>query len=249
MKSKPAVKNLLVLALSLLALFLPAVSQADWEHPGGFLDPSYNWGGPGTTVTYSFATTNYAISHSNSASGFIKAIPESWKSAITGAFNEWSSACGLNFTEIADSGTDWNADDATGDIRIGITTMSNAGTIAYAFYPTGPSGAGDIHFGDSWDWYTDSGTPDPTQTDLFSIALHEIGHAIGIGHYLDDLTSVMYPYYSAGETKRDLTPEVIAVAQTQYGASSATPEPGTMMLFLLCLGSSYFMSPGTNERS
>lgn len=248
MKLKPAAKNILALIVSLIVFLLPMAANADWEYAGGFRDPSWNWGGAGTTVSYSFATVDYGISYSSSASGIVEAIPESWKSAITGAFNEWSSACGLNFTEVADSGTDWNTGGAIGDIRIGITTMANSGTIAYAFYPTGGSGSGDMHFGDSWDWYTGNDTPGGTQIDLFSIALHEIGHAIGLGHYLDDPTSVMYPYYNAGTAKRELTPEVIAAAQTQYGASSATPEPGTMMLFFLCLGSCCFMSIGRNER-
>jgi hypothetical protein len=49
--------------------------------------------------------------------------------------------------------------------------------------------------------------------DLFSVVLHETGHALGFGH-TDDPNSVMYPYYRFGV---QLSPDDIAGAQSLYG--------------------------------
>ena len=57
-------------------------------------------------------------------------------------------------------------------------------------------------------FYQFSTSPDPSYTnifDLLSVALHELGHASGIGH-VGDARAVMYPYLSEIEVKRELDP-------------------------------------------
>ncbi|HUP04574.1 MAG TPA: matrixin family metalloprotease [Bryobacteraceae bacterium] len=65
------------------------------------------------------------------------------------------------------------------------------GVLAHTFYPAPVSTeplAGDMHFDASETWRIGA------NTDLFSVALHEAGHALGMGHSTDP-ASVMYPYY------------------------------------------------------
>jgi hypothetical protein len=73
-----------------------------------------------------------------------------------------------------------------------------------------------------WNWFTGA---DPTtigagQYDFETIVMHELGHAVGLGHS-GDTGSVMYAYLSPGQTSRVVTSADLSVLDSP----STSPEP------------------------
>jgi hypothetical protein len=94
------------------------------------------------------------------------------------------------------------------------------GVLAHTFYPAPPNAeplAGDMHFDADETWRIG------LDTDLFTVALHEAGHALGLGHS-DRPGTVMYPYYRFAT---GLTADDIAGIRALYGASDGTPTTPT----------------------
>jgi len=88
--------------------------------------------------------------------------------------------------------------------------------LAHTFYPVPvnpESIAGDMHLNAAENWHAGG------DIDIYSVALHEAGHALGLGH-TDNPGDVMYPYYRRGMV---LSANDIGAVQTLYGvpASSA----------------------------
>jgi hypothetical protein len=94
------------------------------------------------------------------------------------------------------------------------------GTLAHTFYPAPPNPepiAGDMHLDSDEAWRTGA------NVDLFSVVLHEAGHALGLGHS-DRPGSVMYPYY---RQVTGLSDDDIAAVRELYGSSVTTQPPVT----------------------
>ena len=140
------------------------------------------------------------------------------QSEVERAFQVWASSANVSFS----------AAQAVGAVRsIDILFASYAhgdaypfdgpgGVLAHTFYPAptnGESIAGDMHFDASENWGVG------TNTDLFSVALHETGHALGLGHSSNP-GAVMYPYY---RMQTGLTSDDVAGIQALYGPAVAPP--------------------------
>ena len=132
--------------------------------------------------------------------------------AIREAFLAWSRVCSLTFTEVG-GGADISIAFRTGDHGDGSPFDGVGNVLAHGFYPP-PSGgaiAGDLHFDDAETWTTDS---PPTGFDFLTVALHEIGHTLGLDHSAD-ATAVMYAFY--GGIRRDLRTDDINGIRSIYG--------------------------------
>lgn len=174
------------------------------------------WDGPGLGSAALF----YAFTDSSA-----KLPADSAEFEIVRAFSEWNKIVQVSFSPNTNPlGSKTIAVlFATGAHGDGYPFDGPGGVLAHTFYPApiNPEPiAGDMHFDDSQNWHIG------TDVDLFSVALHETGHALGLGHS-DDPTDVMYPYYkqvtalASGDTQAILTLYAAQVA----GATQAPPAP------------------------
>ncbi|NPA34137.1 MAG: T9SS type A sorting domain-containing protein [Chlorobi bacterium] len=84
----------------------------------------------------------------------------------------------------------------------------------------------DLVFDDAEPWYYGTGTPSSTQRDFESVALHELGHAIGLGHVIN-ISDVMYYAY---RFNRNLSgSNIAAVTQKLNYSISGTHAHATMV--------------------
>lgn len=158
----------------------------------------------GGTVTYSFMGDGLDMS-ADATSGAgpsvsIASLPgysACFLSEISAAFSAWSAVANIQFVQVADSGVAFDAPGATGDIRIGAHTFDGpSNVLAHAYFPppNGSSSAGDMHFDRQESWGCTAG---PGVIDIGIVALHEIGHSLGLGHEVrTGRRAVMNPTYN-----------------------------------------------------
>ncbi len=239
-----------------------AQSHDDDDHAHGYYAPGTpvpedfvlgvtspgKWGPPamgtGATVTWSImpAGVSMAADHPlNTVSPTVSmdsVMPGGYFAAIQAAFAAWSAVANITFQYVApDNGVAFNSGGTSADIRIGAHVFDGqGGTLAHGYYPpaNGLTAAGDIHFDSSELWKIGFGGGG---VDVFQVAAHEIGHAIGLNHTAVPL-SLMNPFYT--ESFSGPQADDIAGAQFIYGVPVEVPEASTWAagfgLAVGCLG-------------
>ncbi|KAG8383146.1 hypothetical protein BUALT_Bualt05G0154300 [Buddleja alternifolia] len=153
----------------------------------------------------------YAFSPENGLSDVVRGV-------FARAFERWSEVIPMAFVETATYGR--------ADIRIGFYSGDHGdgeafdgvmGTLAHAFSPP----AGLLHLDGEENWVINgdfvNGSP-RTAVDLESVAVHEIGHILGLGHSAVE-EAIMYPTISSGVRKVELASDDVMGVQELYGAN------------------------------
>lgn len=144
---------------------------------------------------------------------------------ILRALGEWSRAASVSFHEAGSPAAlrTLNFLFARGDHGDGYPFDGPGRVLAHTFYPSPPNPepiAGDVHLDDDEEWAIGLDLP-VRSVDLFSVSLHEVGHALGLGHS-DTPGSVMYPYYRRAAA---LTLEDSNAIRKIYAAPGEAPDP------------------------
>ncbi|MDQ6708570.1 MAG: matrixin family metalloprotease, partial [Acidobacteriota bacterium] len=156
--------------------------------------------------------------------GLTSRVPDATtESEIARALQEWTKYANVQFVPGATNASSASNGDAfaprtiritfaTGDHGDGYPFQAFGSTLAHTFYPAPPNAeplAGDMHLNEEENWHSGA------NIDIFTAALHEAGHALGLGHS-DKPGAIMYPYYRLGAS---ISSDDIAGIQALYGAA------------------------------
>ncbi len=177
----------------------------------------------GSRITYSFMPDGTSVGGTPTVlfqTLDAKFSQATWELQFQKAAAVWQAVANINLCQVSDDGApeatngDQQDDPRFGDIRIGMVNLGS-GVLAETFLPppfNGGTAAGDMFLNSAASWQIN------TDYDLETVAIHEFGHALGLGES-QITTACMYAYYNG--MKQSLTSDDIAGIQSVWGA----PQP------------------------
>jgi hypothetical protein len=143
------------------------------------------------------------------------------RNEVTRAFLEWARYTNLDFSAGGDpfASRTISVLFARGPHGDPYPFDGRGNVLAHTFYPAPPNDepiAGDMHLDADENWQIGA------DVDLFSVALHEAGHALGLGHS-DSPDSVMYPYYRRFSALSNN--DIVGIRDLYGDAQSSVPAP------------------------
>ncbi len=174
----------------------------------------------GSRITYSFMPDGTSVGGTPSAlfqTLDAKFSQANWELQFQKAAAVWQAVANINLSQVSDNGSpeatngDQQDDPRFGDIRIGMVNLGS-GVLGETFLPppfNGGTAAGDMFLNSTASWQIN------TDYDLETVAIHEFGHALGLGES-QITTACMYATYNG--MKQSLTSDDIAGIQSVWGA-------------------------------
>jgi hypothetical protein len=223
-------------------------APADGTTPPQYSLIGYKWpqSAPGAQVTITYSYNNLLDGGLKGPDGV--SLPASLiRASVEEALSLWAGAAPLNFIEVPDQGgpavmADY-PDGQFGQIRFSHVYINGPDvpgqlptTKALTYYPTGLNNlAADIFFDDSDPWQKQGTLPTP---DVLGAAIHELGHALGLGHSLDSNDNMYWIFtrYNGPGTGASLKGGDIDGIHALYGTDHGSvtpllvPEPATWVL-------------------
>ncbi|XP_035778118.1 matrix metalloproteinase-24-like [Anopheles albimanus] len=143
------------------------------------------------------------------------------------AFGEWSKYSKLRFVRVYDPSADIIVGFGSGHHGDNYPFDGPGNILAHAFYPYEMNAyGGDIHFDEDENWKENS-TDLSEGVDFYSVAIHELGHSLGLAHS-PVYSSLMFPYYK-GITQGTLDyDDILAMYQLYIQNRHITDEPDWM---------------------
>lgn len=141
---------------------------------------------------------------------FDSTTPTEAMEPATNAFQKWESATQyFTFSKVeSNEDSDLVIGFYSGDHGDGAAFDGPLGILAHAFAPTD----GRLHYDADENW---GHAPDVNSFDLESVALHEIGHLLGLGHTTVE-AAVMHPGIAPGESRLNFDQDDLDGIRTLY---------------------------------
>uniref|UniRef100_A0A3B3ZDE8 Peptidase metallopeptidase domain-containing protein n=1 Tax=Periophthalmus magnuspinnatus TaxID=409849 RepID=A0A3B3ZDE8_9GOBI len=202
----------------------PRCSLPDQEQPsGGPPNQEQNLRRRRAVSTWSRRNINWRLQSYPPSS----ALPrDTVRSLVYYALQVWAQPTPLDFHEVGSPGdTDLQIDFHQGYHGDDYPFDGVGGAVGHAFFPSDPQRAGGIHLDAQEEWAFRQTAAEGT--DLFTVLLHELGHALGLSHS-SSRHSVMRPYYQgpAGDPLHyRLGPQDLESITLLYGRLRHRPHP------------------------